>query len=128
MAKEEIRNALYPNCPIRNVLSHFSDKWSMLVIFTLEKFGVLRFRDLHHHIPDVSQKMLTETLRKLESDGLVKRKMYPEIPPRVEYALTERTETLIPLLNSLLQWAKDNMDDIIKDRMKYDRRKGNPSQ
>ena len=119
MVKREIRDVLYPNCPIRNVISRFGDKWSMLVLFTLHKYGVLRFRDLRRNIPDVSQKMLTETLRKLEADGLVKRKVYPEVPPKVEYHLTDRAETLIPLLSSLLHWAIDNMEDIIKDRVVY---------
>ena len=119
MVKREIRDVLYPNCPIRNVISRFGDKWSMLILFTLHKYGVLRFKDLRRNIPDVSQKMLTETLRKLEADGLVKRKVYPEVPPKVEYHLTDRAETLIPLLSSLLHWAIDNMEDIIKDRVTY---------
>lgn len=119
MVKREIRDVLYPNCPIRNVISHFGDKWSMLVLFTLHKYGVLRFRDLRRNIPDISQKMLTETLRKLEADGLAKRKVYPEVPPKVEYRLTGRAETLVPLLSSLLHWAIDNMEDIIKDRVAY---------
>lgn len=119
MVKREIRDVLYPNCPIRNVISRFGDKWSMLVLFTLHKYGVLRFRDLRRNIPDISQKMLTETLRKLEADGLVKRKVYPEVPPKVEYRLTGRAETLVPLLSSLLHWAVDNMEDIIKDRVAY---------
>ena len=119
MVKREIRDVLYPNCPIRNVISRFGDKWSVLVLFTLHKYGVLRFRDLRRNIPDVSQKMLTETLRKLEADGLVKRKVYPEVPPKVEYHLTDRAETLIPLLSSLLHWAIDNMEDIINDRAAY---------
>jgi DNA-binding HxlR family transcriptional regulator len=114
-----IRDALYPNCPIRNVISRFGDKWSMLILFTLHKYGVLRFKDLRRDIPDVSQKMLAETLKRLEADGLVIRKAYPEIPPKVEYDLTARAETLIPLLSSLLHWAIDNMEDIIKDRMNY---------
>ena len=122
MIKREIRDALYPNCPIRNVISRFADKWSMLVLFIFYKFGVLRFGDLRRNIPDVSQKMLTETLKRLEADGLVKRKAYPEVPPRVEYCLTDRAETLIPLLSSFLHWAIDNMEDIIKDRISYNRK------
>ena len=119
MVKREIRDALYPNCPIRNVISRFGDKWSMLVLFILHKYGVLRFKDLRRNIPDVSQKMLAETLKRLEADGLVIRKAYPEIPPKVEYNLTTRADTLIPLLSSLFHWAIDNMEDIIKDRMNY---------
>lgn len=119
MVKREIRDALYPNCPIRNVISRFGDKWSMLVLFILHKYGVLRFKDLRRNIPDVSQKMLAETLKRLEADGQVIRKAYPEIPPKVEYNLTARADTLIPLLSSLFHWAIDNMEDIIKDRMNY---------
>lgn len=119
MVKREIRDALYPNCPIRNVISRFGDKWSMLVLFILHKYGVLRFKDLRRNIPDVSQKMLAETLKRLEADGLVIRKAYPEIPPKVEYNLTARADTLIPLLSSIFHWAIDNMEDIIKDRMNY---------
>lgn len=119
MVKREIRDALYPNCPIRNVISRFGDKWSMLVLFILHKYGVLRFKDLRRNIPDVSQKMLAETLKRLEADGLVIRKAYPEIPPKVECNLTARADTLIPLLSSLFHWAIDNMEDIIKDRMNY---------
>lgn len=79
----------------------------------------MRFRDLSKAIPDVSQKMLTATLRELEADDLVVRKVYPEIPPRVEYYLTERGKSLIPLLNQLVEWSLSNMSDILKSRKKY---------
>ena len=77
------------NCPIRDVLSRLGDKWSMLVLITLNANGTMRFSDIHKTIEDVSQRMLTVTLRTLESDGLVERKVYAEVPPRVEYCLTE---------------------------------------
>ena len=86
------------NCPIRDVLSRLGDKWSMLVLITLHTNGTMRFSDIHKTIADVSQRMLTVTLRTLESDGLVKRKVYAEVPPRVEYCLTERGLSLIPTL------------------------------
>jgi DNA-binding HxlR family transcriptional regulator len=119
MARTELRDALYPNCPIRNVLSRIGDKWSMLVLFTLNNQGVQRFKELKRGIPDISQKMLTATLRNLEADGLVARHIYPEMPPRVEYSLTPRAETLIPHVNNLIFWAQNNMDDIIAERRKY---------
>ena len=78
------------NCPIRDVLSRLGDKWSMLVLITLNANGTMRFSDIHKTIEDVSQRMLTVTLRTLESDGLVERKVYAEVPPRVEYCLTRR--------------------------------------
>lgn len=119
MMKVEIRDSLYPNCPIRNVLSRISDKWSMLVIFTLDQRGIMRFKELQRNIPDISQKMLTTTLRSLEADGLVGRKVYPEIPPRVEYNLTDKADSLIPIMNNLILWAQSNMEDIIAERKKY---------
>jgi len=88
----------------------------MLVLFTLNGSGVMRFNALQKSIPDISQKMLTATLRTLEVDGLVKRTIYPEVPPKVEYSLTQKAETLIPHINALIGWAQDNMSDIVKRR------------
>ena len=104
------------NCPIRNVLARICDKWSILVIFTLEQFPVMRFGELHRMIPDISQKMLTVTLRTLEEDGLVSRKVYAQVPPKVEYSLTSRGKSLLPHLDGLIQWAKEQMDDILQNR------------
>lgn len=108
------------DCPIRNVLARVCDKWSLLVIYTLKyhQDGPLRFNALRKQIPDISQKMLTSTLKSLESDGYVTRKAYAEVPPRVEYSLTPRTETLIPIMDHLIGWALDNMAVILKDRDK----------
>lgn len=107
---------LYPDCPIRNILSRISDKWSMLVIFTLNQSTSARFSALRKSIPDISQKMLTATLRTLEEDGYVRRKVYAEVPPRVEYSLTERAISLLPHINNLIAWAQENMEEILKDR------------
>lgn len=119
MLKTNVNYALFPQCPIRNVLSRIGDKWSMLVLFTLEKYGVLRFNGLKLYIPDISKKMLSTALKVLEADGLVARKVYAEVPPRVEYSLTERGLSLIPLINSLIDWAAENMEEILKDRNDY---------
>ena len=77
---------------------------------------MVRFKELQREIPDISQKMLTVTLRTLEDDGYVTRTVYPEVPPRVEYALTERTRSLLPHINALIEWALENKDAIIKGR------------
>lgn len=119
MLNTNIDYAQFPGCPIRNVLSRIGDKWSMLVLYTLDKYGVLRFKDLKLYIPDISKKMLSTALKVLEADGLVARKVYAEVPPRVEYRLTERGMTLIPLLNNLMEWAVSNMDDILEDRERF---------
>lgn len=104
------------NCPIRDVLGRLSDKWSMLIMITLQDNGTMRFSDIHKMIEDISQRMLTVTLRTLESDGLVTRKVYAEVPPRVEYTLTGRGESLIPHIQNLVGWALDNMVDILEKR------------
>ena len=119
MKTNEIRNALYPNCPIRNVLSRVGDKWSMLILFTLENHPTVRFKELQRNIPDISQKMLTATLKALEADGLISREVFPEVPPRVEYALTEKGKSLLPLIDNLLTWASNNMEDIIASRERF---------
>ena len=117
MVRTKIQNELYPDCPIRNILARISDKWSILVLFTLNQSALMRFNTLQKNIPDISQKMLTVTLRTLEEDGFVKRKVYAEVPPRVEYSLTERVISLLPHINDLITWAKNNMDAILTDRI-----------
>lgn len=119
MNTNEVKDALFPNCPIRNILSRIGDKWSMLVLYTLETDEAKRFKELQRNIPDISQKMLTATLRMLEADGLVKRKAFAEVPPRVEYSLSDKGKTLLPHINALLSWATDNMDDIYESRRHY---------
>lgn len=119
MKHNEIRNALYPDCPVRNVLSRVGDKWSMLVLFTLESQPSIRFKELQRSIPDISQKILTATLKMLEADGLINREAFPEVPPRVEYSLTEKGKSLLPLIDALLSWATDNMEDIIASRTQF---------
>ena len=120
MIRNQVIDPLFPQCPVRNVLSRIGDRWSLLVLLALhDKAGTMRFSDLCKTIPDVSQKMLTSTLRKLEADDLLSRTVYPEVPPRVEYKLTKRGKTLIPLLNQLVDWSLDNMDAIIKHRKKF---------
>lgn len=112
------KNELYPDCPIRNILNRISDKWTLLVLYTLNGHEPLRFKQLAEELQDISQKMLTLTLRTLETDGFVERKVYAEVPPRVEYRLTERSHSLFPIINQLIQWAKDHMDEILLDRTK----------
>jgi DNA-binding HxlR family transcriptional regulator len=119
MNKKEIQSATAPDCPIRNVISHITDKWSLLVLYTLEQKEVLRFKDLWREIPDISQKMLTSTLRKLEDDGIVSRKVFTEVPPRVEYRLSERGQSLIPHLDALISWGLEHQNSILKDRTKH---------
>ena len=119
MQHTRVREELFPDCPIRNVLSRISCKWPMLVLFTLSQRGTLRFNTLRRAMPDISQKMLTATLRTLEEDGLVVRQVYAEVPPRVEYGLTERARSLLPILDELVDWAHNNMAAIMRDRKRH---------
>lgn len=117
MKEEKIINFISTgNCPIRDILSRLGDKWSLLVLISLQANGTMRFSDIHKSIQDISQRMLTVTLRSLEADGLIDRKVYAQVPPKVEYALTGRGECLIPHLNGLIGWALENMQDIINSR------------
>ncbi|HCD51021.1 MAG TPA: transcriptional regulator [Balneolaceae bacterium] len=107
------------HCPVRIILDRLGDKWSMLVISILNEAGTLRFNELNRSIADISQKMLTTTLRSLEADGLVERKVFAEVPPRVEYSLTARGKTLVPHIDGLVQWALSNFDEIMTSRKAF---------
>jgi len=107
------------NCPVRNVIDRIGDKWSMLILLVLEEGEVLRFNEIHTSIQSISQKMLAVTLKTLEADGLVKRTVYPQIPPKVEYQLTPRGCSLLPHIHGLVQWATDNQSEIKLSREHY---------
>ena len=115
---KEVRDALFPDCPIRNVLSRVGDKWSLLVLYSLQHREPVRFKELQRQIPEISQKSLTQTLRTLEVDGFVTREVFPEVPPHVEYSLTPRALSFLPLVENMIKWATENMEEIIKDREK----------
>ena len=106
-------------CPVRKVLDRFGDKWSILILMILGEVDNMRFNKLHKTTGDISQKMLTVTLRSLEADGLVKRTIFPEIPPRVEYEITERGKTLLIHINKLADWAGENMEAILESRAQF---------
>ncbi len=115
--KNKIRDVHFPNCPIRNVIARIGDRWSLLVLLTLEPAECpMRFKEIQQAIPDISQKMLTRTLRDLEADGYIERHAYAEVPPRVEYELTARARSLTPLLYQLVGWAADNLSAIVSSR------------
>lgn len=120
MTKNQVTDPLFPECPVRNVLSRIGDKWSILVLLTLDGARQpMRFKAIETAIPDISQKMLAQTLRYLEADGLVLRHAYAEMPPRVEYELTDRSRSLMPHIHDLVDWALDNLSGIVNDRKAY---------
>ena len=106
-------------CPIRNVLDRVGDKWSTLLLMEL-KAGPLRFGKLRHAIQDISQRMLTETLRKLQRDGFISRKVFPTSPVQVEYALTELGRSLLGTLGQLADWSAQNHEAIRASRARFD--------
>lgn len=101
-------------CPVRNVLSQVGDKWSVLAMVSMQKYGVCRFRDFQKDMPDISRKMLSQTLKDLEQYNLVSRKVYPEVPPRVEYSLTELGKSFLPQMNGVINWILDNKDNLFR--------------
>lgn len=119
MAKKEEKNSIIEICPIRNVVARFGNKWSLLVILILNENGSTRFNQLRKMIPDISTKVLANTLHILEADDLLKRTVFPEVPIRVEYKLTETGESLVPIILSLTEWAKKNMKSIMKHRRAF---------
>lgn len=106
-------------CPVRDVIARFGDKWSMLTLTTLKVNGKLRFSEIQRAIGDVSQRMLTVTLRSLEADGIVRREVHAEVPPRVEYELTALGESLFPHLKALEDWAAESMESILANRKNF---------
>lgn len=120
MAKNIEKYSLVEICPIRNVVARFGNKWSFLIIMLLSENGTTRFNQLRKLIPDISTKMLSSTLSVLEADGLVSRKVYPEVPPRVEYALTATGQSLVPLILQLTEWAQSHMQSILRHRRVYE--------
>lgn len=120
MRKKEQLNSIIEICPVRNVIARFGNKWAILVILVLSENEPVRYNELRRLIPDISSRVLSNTLRTLEADGLVVRKSYQEVPPKVEYSLTDTGTSLIPLIHELTAWAQKNMKTIIEHRKQAD--------
>lgn len=112
-------NANLSQCPGHELLARLSDKWVTLVISALAD-GPQRHSELRRTLAGASQKMLTQTLRQLERDGLVLRKVTPEVPPRVDYALTELGASLLPVQRAIKAWAEEHLDEVHAARLRYD--------
>ena len=108
------------NCRAREMLVRVADKWSMYVIHVLAEAGTLRFSELRRRVDGVSQRMLTVTLRGLERDGLVTRRIFPEVPPRVEYELTPLGSTLRDIVHELIEWSGAHLAEVDSARARYD--------
>lgn len=112
-------NVYDANCPTRLVLNRIADKWTVLVVSSLEQ-GTKRFSTLQREIGGVSQKMLTQTLRGLERDGLVHRTIYPTVPPKVEYTLTPLGRTLVGLVDAVRVWSEQHIEAVMQAQTHYD--------
>lgn len=115
-------NKTFDACPISNVLARISDKWSIHTIIALGKSDKRRFTHLKKEVHGISQRMLTVTLRNLEEDGLVRREIFAEIPPRVEYELTDLGRSLLAQLICLSDWADKHMMQILESRQNFERK------
>ena len=120
MKKKEYSNSIIEICPIRNVVARFGDKWSLLVLLVISGAGVVRFNELGRMIPDISTRVLSTTLKTLEADGLIDRTVYAQVPPKVEYTLTDTGRSLIPLIMQLTEWAQQNMKNVMTHRRRYE--------
>jgi len=114
------------NCHAHEMLTRIGDKWSVYVIHVLGDAGTLRFNELKTRVEGISQRMLTVTLRGLERDGLVVRTVHPEVPPRVEYQLTQLGTTLRELVRGLIRWAGAHLAEVDSARARYDARQVRP--
>lgn len=120
MKRKEAAGSIIEMCPVRNVIARFGNKWTLLTLLIIGEQGIVRFNELKRLIPDVSSRVLSSTLRTLEADGLIDRKVYAAVPPKVEYRLTETGESLLPLILQLTEWAKANMKKVMEHRKVYE--------
>ncbi len=114
-------NVYNKNCPTRMVLDRIADKWTILLVGALAT-ETKRFSELKKELDGISQKMLTQTLRALERDGVVSRKVYPSVPPKVEYSLTALGNTLVELLDGIAKWSENNIASVLESQKAYDAR------
>ncbi len=110
--------SFYKNCPIRSVLDSLGDRWTVLVLIELNK-EPKRFSALRREIQDISPRMLSQTVRRLEQSGLVRREVFPTIPPRVEYSMTELGLSFVASFQGVVEWAAENFDAVMTARANY---------
>ena len=120
MLRKEQRNSIIYICPVRNVIARFGIILSLLVILILCEHEKIRFNELRQLIPDISSRVLSGTLKTLETDALVLRTTYPTVPPKVEYQLTELGRSLVPIITQLTEWAQTNLKTIVTHRKEFE--------
>ena len=108
----------YEYCKAAPMLEWIGNKWALVVLMKISENEPVRFNELYRNIPSVSEKVLSQVLKQLTTDGIIERKLYPDVPPRVEYYVSDFGRTLLPHVEALINWGRDNFDQIMKNRNK----------
>lgn len=106
----------YDYCSAAPMLEWIGNKWTLVVLLKISENGPIRFNELYRNIPSVSEKVLSQVLRQLTADGIIRRELFPDVPPRTEYSLTALGQTLLPHVEALISWGRDNFDTIMSNR------------
>lgn len=106
----------YDYCRAAPMLEWIGNKWTLVVLLKISESGPIRFNELYRNIPSVSEKVLSQVLRQLTADGIIRRELFPDVPPRTEYSLTPLGQTLLPHVEALISWGRDNFDTIMSNR------------
>jgi len=106
----------YEYCKAAPILEWLGNKWALVVLVKISESEPVRFNELYRYIPSVSEKVLSQVLKQLTTDGIIKRQIYPDVPPRVEYSITDLGNTLLPYVQALIDWGRENFDRIMENR------------
>lgn len=109
----------YGYCKAAPMLEWIGNKWALVVLMKIFENEPVRFNELYRNIPSVSEKVLSQVLRQLTIDGLIRRELFPDVPPRTEYSVTDFGRTLLPHVEALINWGRDNFDTIISNRKRH---------
>ncbi|WP_305297137.1 winged helix-turn-helix transcriptional regulator, partial [Duncaniella muris] len=111
----------YEYCKAAPMLEWLGNKWALVVLVKISESGPVRFNELYRNIPSVSEKVLSQVLRQLTADGIIRRELFPDVPPRTEYSVTEFGKTLLPHVEALLNWGRENFERIMENRKNANR-------
>ena len=109
----------YKYCKAAPMLEWLGNKWALVVLVKISENARVRFNELYRNIPSVSEKVLSQVLRQLTADGIISRELFPDVPPRTEYSVTDFGRTLLPHIEALINWGRDNFDTIMSNRQKH---------
>ena len=108
----------YEYCKAAPMLEWIGNKWALVALVKISENEPVRFNEIYRNIPSVSEKVLSQVLKQLTTDGIIERKLYPDVPPRVEYSVSDFGRTLLPHVEALINWGRDNFERIIQNRNK----------